>query len=215
MDTPSRSRLDRWRTGRRPLVLTLLVAALATALAVLVPGVASAEGEQLVGTLQTSRSGPIEGVEVTVETADGQEVDSVETDEDGRFAIDLPGPGDYTISLDEEALPEGVELGTAGASRDVTVGPGRSQPVNFGASSSLREDAALPSDPGFYGAMDQVVYSRVITQQIFESLNELLASRGVSSPDLDEQRRLLVEQTFNLEGIRNAAPSGTGNHAFR
>jgi neutral amino acid transport system permease protein len=119
-------------TGRRPLVLALLVAAFAMALATLVPGTAAAAGEQLVGTLQTSRSGPIEGVEVTVETADGQPVDSVETDEDGRFAIDLPGPGDYTISLDEEALPDGVELGTAGASRDVTVGAGRSQPVNFG-----------------------------------------------------------------------------------
>jgi hypothetical protein len=82
----------------------------------------------------------------------------------------------------------------------------RNQPVNYGSSSSLREDAALPSDPGFYGAMDQVVYSRVITQQIFESLNDLLASRGVSSPDLDEQRRLLVEQTFALEGISNTSP---------
>jgi hypothetical protein len=91
----------------------------------------------------------------------------------------------------------------------------RNQPVNYGASSSLREDAALPSDPGFYGATDQVVYSRVITQQVFESLNDLLASRGVSSPDLEEQRRLLVEQTFNLEGIKKGAPSGTGNQAYR
>jgi len=91
----------------------------------------------------------------------------------------------------------------------------RNQPVNYGASSSLREDSALPSDPGFYGAADQVVYSRVITQQVFESLNDLLASRGVSSPDLEEQRHLLVEQTFNLEGIKNAAPSGTGNQAYR
>ena len=122
----------RGRVGRRPLVLALLVAAFAMALATLVPGIASAEGERLVGTLQTSRSGPIEGVEVTVESADGQEVDSVETDEDGRFSIDLPAAGDYTITLDEEALPDGVELGSGGASRDVTVGAGRSQPVNFG-----------------------------------------------------------------------------------
>ncbi len=91
----------------------------------------------------------------------------------------------------------------------------RGQPVNYGSSSSLREDAALPSDPGFYGAMDQVVYSRVMTQQIFDSLAELLALRGVTSPDLEEQRRLLVEQTFNVEGIRNAAPHGTENRALR
>jgi len=91
----------------------------------------------------------------------------------------------------------------------------RGQPVNFGSSSSLREDASLPSDPGFYGAMDQVVYSRVITQQVFDSLAELLALRGAKSPDLDEQRRLLVEQTFNLEGIRNAKAHGTENRALR
>jgi hypothetical protein len=91
----------------------------------------------------------------------------------------------------------------------------RNQPVNHGSSSSLREDAALPSDPGFYGAMDQVVYSRVITQQIFDSLAELLALRGVTSEDLEEQRRLLVEQTFNLEGIRNTKAHGTENRALR
>ncbi|WP_246080582.1 branched-chain amino acid ABC transporter permease [Modestobacter altitudinis] len=125
-------RAERWRSGRRPLVLALLVAAFAMALATLVPGIASAQGERLVGTLQTSRSGPIEGVEVTVETATGEEVASVETDEDGRFAIDLPAAGTYTISLDEDALPDGVALGTGGASRDVTVDTGRSQPVNFG-----------------------------------------------------------------------------------
>ena len=125
-------RVERRRSGRRPLVLALLVAAFGMALAVLVPGVANAQGERLVGTLQTSRSGPIEGVEVTVETATGEEVQSVETDENGRFAIDLPAAGDYTISLDEDALPDGVALGTGGASRDVTVDTGRSQPVNFG-----------------------------------------------------------------------------------
>jgi hypothetical protein len=91
----------------------------------------------------------------------------------------------------------------------------RQQPVNYGSSSSLREDAALPSDPGFYGAMDQVVYARVITQQIFDSLADLLARRGVTSPDLQAQRALLVEQTFNVEGIRNAAPHGTDNRALR
>src|SRR4051812_9447750 len=48
--------------GSRPLVVTLLVAAFATALALLVPGVASAAGESVTGTLQTSRSGPIQGV---------------------------------------------------------------------------------------------------------------------------------------------------------
>lgn len=91
----------------------------------------------------------------------------------------------------------------------------RNQPVNYGSSASLREDAALPSDPGFFGAMDEVAAARVITQEIFESLNKMLVARGISSADLTEQRRLLVEQLFNIEGIRNAEPHGTGNRAHR
>jgi hypothetical protein len=63
--------------------------------------------------------------------------------------------------------------------------------------------------------MDEVSYSRVITQQIFDSLARLLAQRGVTSADLEERRRLLVEQTFNLEGIRNAKAHGTENRALR
>jgi neutral amino acid transport system permease protein len=112
-------------------VLGLLVAAFAMALALLTPGVAGAVGEGVTGTLQTSRSGPIEDVQVTVETPDGQEVGSVETDERGRFSIDLPAAGQYTVNLDAGDLPDGVELGPAGDSLTVTVATGRNQPVNF------------------------------------------------------------------------------------
>ncbi len=117
--------------ARRVLLRLLLVLVAATGLAVLVPGVASAEGEQLLGTLQTSRSGPIEGIEVTVTTADGDEVDSVESDEDGRWSVDLPGPGDYVVTIDDGDLPEGVQL--AGTdNRAVTVAEGRREPVIIG-----------------------------------------------------------------------------------
>ncbi len=118
-------------TARRVMLRLLLVLVAATGLAVLVPGIASAEGEQVLGTLQTSRSGPIEGVEVTVTTAAGDEVDSVESDEDGRWAVELPGPGDYVVTIDDGDLPEGVEL--AGAdNRAVTVAEGRREPVIIG-----------------------------------------------------------------------------------
>ncbi|MCW2532417.1 MAG: Branched-chain amino acid ABC-type transport system, permease component [Blastococcus sp.] len=120
--------------GRRPLVLTLLVAALATVFAVLLPGVAQAEGEQVLGTLSTSRSGPIEGVTITVTSADGKEAGKAQTDASGQWSVDLPGPGQYTVTINAGDLPDNVKLGTGGDTREVNVASGRAQPVNFGLS---------------------------------------------------------------------------------
>jgi branched-chain amino acid transport system permease protein len=134
-----------WRArlhgARRPFALSLIIAALAMIFAVLVPGVASAEGEAVVGTLQTSRSGPIEGVQVTVSTPDGEEIDQVESDEDGRWSVDLPGPGEYVVSIDADDLPEGVTL-SGEESRTVTVDEGRRQPVNLGLEDGSRGSGA-------------------------------------------------------------------------
>jgi branched-chain amino acid transport system permease protein len=108
----------------------LLVALFGLGLATIVPGTASAEGETVLGTLTTSRSGPIEGVEITVETVDGEQIDQVQSDEDGRWSVELPGPGEYTVTIDAEALPEGIGI-SGEDSRTVTVDEGRRQPVAF------------------------------------------------------------------------------------
>ncbi|MGY2085105.1 branched-chain amino acid ABC transporter permease [Blastococcus sp. SYSU DS0539] len=117
----------------RVLLRLLLVALFTAGLAALSPGVAQAEGggEQVSGTLRTSLSGPIEGVDVVVTTPDGEEVGTDETDENGRFVVDLPGPGEYTVTVPEDSLPEGVEF-NSGNSRTVTVDSGRNQGVIIG-----------------------------------------------------------------------------------
>lgn len=141
-DPPGHRRTPRrWRSAHRPLVLVLLLAALGMAFATLVPGVAAAAeaGEQVRGTLQTSLSGPIEGVTVEVATPDGETVDTVQTGEDGRWEVDLPGPGQYVVSVDPDDLPEGVEV-NGEPSRTVTVDSGRAQPVNIGLNDGSRND---------------------------------------------------------------------------
>ncbi len=58
------------------------------------------EGEQV----------PLEGVTFIVTDADGNEVGSADSDAEGEWRVDLPGPGLYTVQLVEETLPEGNSL---------------------------------------------------------------------------------------------------------
>jgi neutral amino acid transport system permease protein len=81
-----------------------------------------------------------EGVTVTVTTRQGEEVGSAETDSDGVFVIEVPGPGVYNVTLDTETFPDGVELReNAEATNDVTVDPREIQRVIFG----LQEEGAV------------------------------------------------------------------------
>ena len=108
-------------------------------LTVLAPAPASAEEatEVVTGTLQTRSSGPIEGVDVTVTTPEGDEVGDATSDETGRWEVDLPGPGQYVVTLDAEGLPEGVTL-SGEESRTVTVDANRRQGVIFGLDGGAR-----------------------------------------------------------------------------
>jgi neutral amino acid transport system permease protein len=56
------------------------------------------------------RGKPVPDVTLAATDADGQEVGTGTTDEEGRAIIEIPGRGTYTIELDEATLPEGVEL---------------------------------------------------------------------------------------------------------
>lgn len=53
---------------------------------------------------------PIEGVTLTVTGEDGQEVGEAVTDTAGLASVPLPSAGTYTVTLDEDTLPEGIEL---------------------------------------------------------------------------------------------------------
>ena len=93
----------------RHVVRASIGALLAALCVLLLPGAAVAEGETIQGRLQNAGE-PLEGVSITVTTVDGEEVGSDETDDTGAFVIELPEAGDYTVTLDEDTLPEDVSI---------------------------------------------------------------------------------------------------------
>ncbi|MFW6774662.1 ABC transporter permease subunit [Nocardioides sp. CPCC 205120] len=54
---------------------------------------------------------PVTGVTLTVESEDGEEIGSAQTDPDGVVIVPIPELGTYTVTLDEDSLPDGIELG--------------------------------------------------------------------------------------------------------
>jgi len=75
--------------------------------------------ESLRGTLSNGNE-PLEGVEVTVSSVDGSFEESTTSDADGAWEIFVSEPGRYQVSIDPEALPEGVEP-RAGTSTELTL----------------------------------------------------------------------------------------------
>ncbi|HEV3227295.1 MAG TPA: branched-chain amino acid ABC transporter permease [Acidimicrobiales bacterium] len=82
------------------------------------------------GTLNTKDYEPIEGVHVQVQDTSGNKVGSAVSDKQGRFAIELPGPGTYTAIIDPSTL-KGATLADADAKVTFTLNPTQVQRINF------------------------------------------------------------------------------------
>lgn len=103
----------------------VLGAVLAALLALAIgAGPASAAGEDLHGRLSDGGD-PVVGVRVFVTTPDGAPVGETRSDATGIWAIPLPGPGQYNVTLDTATLPGDVKLRDAGRAtvvREVATG---------------------------------------------------------------------------------------------
>ena len=123
------------------LVGLALIAAVAVSLATgLVDPASSApagpsqqEAEQSMdGVLTDENDQPIQGATITVTDDAGNEVASVETDAEGFWMVALPQPGMYTVTLDVDTLPEGVQLSDPNkATQDFNISRGRRQIIRF------------------------------------------------------------------------------------
>lgn len=99
---------------------------------------------------------PVQDVLITVVDADGEEVGSDSSDEEGRFEVPLPGPGSYVATLDTETLPEEVGLAEGDEELTFSVRPNQSRPLIFD-----------------LGARERTVSTRLdrVPQLIFEGLS--------------------------------------------
>ena len=129
---------SRWASPhRRPTPLPVraggALVVLATLALALLAGAAPAlaqTGEGIRGTL--NNAGERVADATIIAEQDGEEVASVESDEQGAFFLPVPGPGDYTVTLDLDSLPEGVTVRDEGGEvREVTVRPGAVAPALF------------------------------------------------------------------------------------
>lgn len=107
---------------------------------------AHAQDEAVFGTVETPDDEPIADVLITVADADGVEVGSSVTDENGDWRVALPGAGEYTVSLDQATLPEGVELRSESvATTTLTVRTGQERRVLFPTGAAVAGDSFFDS----------------------------------------------------------------------
>lgn len=110
--------------------LGLLAAVLLGTATPVLAGAAPTSNQGIRGTLNHAGV-PVEGATIRVEQ-DGDEVDEVETNELGQFFIPVEDPGDYTVILDLDSLPEDVTVREEGGEeREVTVREGSVAPALF------------------------------------------------------------------------------------
>jgi len=90
--------------------------------------------ERIAGTFINRDDGakPVAGVELKVTSESGEEIGTATSDEEGKYSIDLPGPGGYTAELQTDSLPKGVNLTDSSKTKlTFTVNRGQSKALIF------------------------------------------------------------------------------------
>jgi branched-chain amino acid transport system permease protein len=68
---------------------------------------AHAEGEAVQGTLRDLAGAPVAGVTIKVTGVGGFEADTT-SDADGVWVVEVPEPGEYSVKIEEDTIPDGV-----------------------------------------------------------------------------------------------------------
>ncbi len=91
---------------RRTLAAALLAL---VAMLLVTPAALAAEGEAMAGTVRDPDRKPVAGVVIKVKQGD-KEIGEATTGADGKWRVEVPGPGRYDVALDVATLPEGIVM---------------------------------------------------------------------------------------------------------
>ncbi|MET4168751.1 neutral amino acid transport system permease protein [Gordonia terrae] len=118
---------------RRPAIamLLLLAASILCGLFVASPAVAAPEDSVRVFGVLRNGADKVEGVELEAKDASGTVVGTATSSATGAWSINVP-PGQYTIVVDTESLPDGVEVQKSELPVDVSGGTARPVIFSFG-----------------------------------------------------------------------------------
>jgi branched-chain amino acid transport system permease protein len=83
------------------------------------------------GTRDRQDDEPVADAQVTVAEEGGDDVDTVSSNDEGRWEVPLPGPGRYTAALDTESLPDDVSLAEGRDTATFRVTPNQNRTVIF------------------------------------------------------------------------------------
>ncbi|MGD9995864.1 MAG: branched-chain amino acid ABC transporter permease [Ilumatobacteraceae bacterium] len=120
-------------------LVVVVVASLALVGALWSPAAAAPDGDEIIIRVRVQntpegggKKEPVEGVEVVVVDAAGNEIDSGATDDKGLVELGVPNADTYTVRIDADSLPEGLGLpdGQSGE-RSVTPTQGLGGNANF------------------------------------------------------------------------------------
>jgi len=89
---------------------------------------------------------PVQGVQITVLDESGNEVGTATSDEQGEFAIAVPGSGDYTVRIDPDSLPEGKFLRNPEQLENTVTIVGFDVTVQFPIGPDVRQQTGLLND---------------------------------------------------------------------
>jgi neutral amino acid transport system permease protein len=91
------------------------------------------------GTRDRQDDEPVADAEVVVADGAGEEVERATSDEDGRWEVPLPGPGEYSATLETDSLPDDVSLAEDRDQVSFRVTPNQNRTVIFDLGARQRE----------------------------------------------------------------------------